>query len=196
MTKLPFHFLLQFLGWGGMFLLWLDAWPLITGEILHLEQGGGGATLTGVRVLSLSFLGYAGLAQVMGLCVAYGERWLGAWRLYALLSFLGACGFYGLSYAESAWALVPCFMGIACGWCALNMAYALVAPCFPPERLALGYRLFGFAALIPQTLVVVCLWSFTGTIDGAMARSLMRLAAGAWGLAALLAALWSFLVQV
>jgi maltose/moltooligosaccharide transporter len=169
-------FVVQFACWGGMFLMWVGAYPVITLAVLH----SGANMRRGVLTLAGCFSWYAALAAVLAFCIPTLLRRMEPALLLAAATAVGACGVAGLGVIDRPVLLVPCFTALAVGWSALsNLPYTIAGDLVAGEDIAQAFRIFAFSTILPQLAVTAALVFVIGDIDGAAAQRIMLAAGGA-----------------
>ena len=181
-------FVIQFFAWSGMFILWINAYPLVSHFILHAPPGDEAAGRHGLILVSLCFSFYALAAAFMAFalpgCVA---RW-GEGVVLGVALVFGAGGLTSLGLIDRPLYLAPAFAAIAVGWSALsNLPYAIAGGAVHWTRISGVLRIFSFSSVIPQVAVSLGLALFGASLFGSATQSIMLTGGGSMGMGGLLA---------
>ena len=156
----PLLFAIQFLGWSGMFCLWIYAVPVAVRNVFHTGMVGPGYHDALIAV-SACFAGYALVAGVL----AFGlpqlvARW-GAGGVHGVALLVGAVGIVGLGLIDRPSLLPIAFAAIGVAWASIaNIPYAIVGAAAPDQRVGHVMRVFGFSTIVPQMVVTLALATF------------------------------------
>ena len=181
-------FAIQFFAWSGMFILWVNAFPLISRFVMHLTQTDEAAMRQGLIVVSLCFSLYATGAGFLAFALpALVSRWGEGLVLAAALA-VGAAGLASLGVIDRPIWLVPAFAAIGVAWCALgNLPYAIAGSAVHWTRISHILRIFSFSSIIPQVAVSLGLALFGATFFGQAVQQIMLVGGGSMAIAAVLA---------
>jgi len=167
-------FAIQFFAWSGMFVLWINAYPLITRFVMHAAPANEAAMRQGLVVISLCFSFYATAAACMAFALPWLiARWGEGWVLGVALLF-GAAGLASLGFVDRPLWLAPGFAGIAVAWSALsNLPYAIAGSAVHWTRISHILRIFSFSTILPQVAVSLGLALFGAVVFGSATQDIM-----------------------
>ncbi len=156
----PLLFAIQFLGWSGMFCLWIYAVPVAVRDVFRTGMAGPGYHLALIAV-SACFAGYALFAGILSFCLPrLVARW-GAGTVHGVALLIGAGGIVGLGLIDRPALLPVAFAAIGVAWASIaNIPYAIVGAAAPDGRIGHVMRVFGFSTIVPQMIVTLALAAF------------------------------------
>lgn len=181
-------FAVQFFAWSGMFVLWINAFPVIARFIMHTPMTSEAGMRSGLIVVSLCFSFYATAAAAMAFALPrLVGRWGEGWVLGVALMF-GAGGLAALGLIDRPLWLAPAFAGIAVAWSALgNLPYAIAGSTVHWTRISHILRIFGFSTILPQIAVSLGLALFGAVLFGSATQTIMIAGGVSMGIGGLLA---------
>ena len=153
----PLLFAIQFLGWSGMFCLWIYAVPVAVRDVFHTGMTGPGYRSALIAV-SACFAGYALFAGVLAFWLPKLVAQLGAGTVHGVALLVGAVGIGVLGLIDRPALLPLAFVAIGVAWASIaNIPYAIVGAVAPEERVGHAMRVFGFSTIVPQMVVTLAL---------------------------------------
>jgi maltose/moltooligosaccharide transporter len=151
----PLLFAIQFLGWSGMFCLWIYAVPVVVRDVFHASAGGS-AYRSALIAVSACFAGYALFAGLMAFLLPRAVERAGAGVVHGVALLIGGGGIAALGLIDRPAWLPFVFVAIGIGWSSLaNIPYAMVGAAAPEGHVSHVMRLFGFSTIIPQVVVTL-----------------------------------------
>lgn len=181
-------FAIQFFAWSGMFVLWINAFLVITRYVMHAAPASEAAVRGGLIVMSLCFSFYATAAACMAFALPrLVARWGEGLVLGAALA-VGAVGLASLGVIDRPALLAPAFAAIAVAWSALsNLPYAIAGAAVHWTRISHILRIFSFSTILPQIAVSLGVALFGAVLFGPAPQHIMIAGGAAMALGALLA---------
>ena len=151
----PLLFAIQFLGWSGMFCLWIYAVPVVVRDVFHASAGG--ADYRGALIaVSACFAGYALFAGLLAFLLPRAVERIGAGAVHGIALLIGGGGIVALGLIDRPVWLPLVFAAIGVGWSSLaNIPYAMVGAAAPEGQVSHVMRLFGFSTILPQVAVTL-----------------------------------------
>ena len=181
-------FAVQFFAWSGMFVLWINAFPVIARFIMHTPMTSETGMRSGLIVVSVCFSFYATAAAAMAFALPrLTARW-GEGRVLGVALLFGAGGLAALGVIDRPILLAPAFAGIAVAWGGLgNLPYAIAGSAVHWTRISHILRIFSFSTILPQVAVSLGLALFGGALFGSATQTIMIVGGASMGIGGLLA---------
>ena len=184
-------FAVQFFAWSGMFVLWINAFPVIARSILHTPMTSEAGMRSGLIVVSVCFSFYATAAAVIAFALPrLTARW-GEGVVLGVALLFGAAGLTGLGMIDRPLLLAPAFAGVAVAWSALgNLPYAIAGAAVHWTRISHILRIFSFSTILPQVAVSLGLAVFGSVLFGSATQTVMIAGGVSMGIGGALAILF------
>ncbi|HVI99997.1 MAG TPA: MFS transporter [Sphingomonas sp.] len=178
----------QFFTWFGLFTLWIYAVPAIAANSGAGADPASAAYNASANWVGVLFAFYNGVAAVGAFALPHVVARIGRREAHALCLLLGAAGLTGFAWiGDPGWLLVPA-LGIGCAWASiLSAPYAMVSSAVPPARMGVYMGIHNVFLVIPQLVATALLGWVVHVLLGDRPGLALMLAAGALGIAALLA---------
>ena len=181
-------FTIQFFAWSGMFVLWINAFLIISRYVMHTPPAGEAGVRVGLIVMSLCFSFYATAAACMAFALPrLVARW-GEGLVLGVALAVGAVGLASLGVIDRPALLAPAFAAIAVAWSALsNLPYAIAGAAVHWTRISHILRIFSFSTILPQIAVSLVVALFGAVLFGPAPQHIMIAGGASMGIGALLA---------
>ena len=177
----------QFFTWFGLFAMWIYIVPAVADHAGADADPASLAYNASADWVGVMFAFYNAIAAMGAFALPWLVARLGRRETHALCLALGAVGLAGFALVTDPNRLWLPAAAIGCAWASiLSAPYAMVSSAVPPARMGVYMGIHNVFLVLPQLVATALLGWIVQHLLGHRADSALLLAAGAFGVAALL----------